>query len=81
MPSSMLLVGLGALLVLCGVVLIAGRLIWAGPLSQARRSRTAVPGATLEPRGQSGIFDIKAQLPGVGLLTIGIIVLLAAAVT
>ena len=28
MPSSMLFVGLGALLILCGLVLIAGRMIW-----------------------------------------------------
>lgn len=34
MPSSMLLVVLGALLVLCGVVLVAGRLIWTGPISR-----------------------------------------------
>ena len=79
MPSSMLLVVLGALLVLCGVVLVAGRLIWTGPMSQARRSRTSVPGATLEPRGRSGLFDIRAQLPGVALVVAGIVLLIAAA--
>ncbi|KAB0265948.1 hypothetical protein [Microvirga brassicacearum] len=78
MLSSMFLVGLGALLVLCGVVFIAGRMIWAGPLSQARRSRTSIPGATLEPRGRSSIFDVKAQLPGIGLLAMGIVLLIAA---
>jgi hypothetical protein len=77
----MLLVGLGALFVLCGVVLIAGRLIWAGPLSQPRRPRTSVPDATLEPQGRSSIFDLKPQLPGVGLLATGIILLIAAAAT
>jgi hypothetical protein len=81
MPSSMLLVGLGALLVFCGVVLIAGRVIWAGPLSQLRHPRPSLPNATLEPRGRSGIFDVKAQLPGLGLMAIGIILLIAAAVT
>lgn len=79
MPSRMLLVGLGGLLVLCGVVLVAGRLIWAGPMSQARDPQNPVPGATLEPRGRSSLFDIRAQVPGVGLVAAGIVLLIAAA--
>ena len=79
MPSSMLFVGLGALLILCGLVLIAGRMIWAGPLSQARRSRTSPVDATLEPQGRSGLFNLKAHLPGIGLLAMGAILLIAAA--
>jgi len=79
MASSMLLVVLGGLLVLCGIGVVVGRLIWTGPMSQARRSRTPVPGATLEPSGRSGIFDMRAQLPGIGLVAAGFVLLIAAA--
>lgn len=78
MPTSMLLVGLGALLVLCGVVLVAVRVMKAGPLSRERRSRGAVED-TLEPRESRGLFDFREHLPGVVLIVLGIILLIASA--
>jgi hypothetical protein len=77
MPPRMLLVGLGALLVLCGLVLIAVQIIRAGPMSRAGRTAADV---TLEPQGRSGLFDLKAQAPGIGLLALGTILLIAGAV-
>lgn len=79
MPPRMVLVGLGALLVLCGLVLIAVRIMRAGPMSRAGRSRTAAD-VTLEPQGRSGLFDLKAQAPGIGLLGLGLVLLIAGAV-
>ncbi|MBZ6077048.1 hypothetical protein [Microvirga puerhi] len=79
MPLRMFLIGLGVLLILCGLLLVAVRMIGAGPLSRAKIPRTATPDATLEPKGRSGLFDLKAQGPGIGLAVLGIIFLIAAA--
>jgi len=80
MPSSMLLVGLGALLVVGGVVLIATQMLWSGRLSDARRSRSAGPDATLEPRGRSSLFDLKTHWPSFAIISLGVVLLIAAAV-
>ena len=79
MESNMILVGLGAFLVVVGVVLVAAQTLWAGRLSDARRPRSVVADASLEPRGRSGLFDIRAHWPGVGLAVIGIFLLITAA--
>ena len=42
MESNMILVGLGAFLVVVGVVLVAAQTLWAGRLSDARRPRSVV---------------------------------------
>jgi hypothetical protein len=79
MQSSMFLVGVGALLVLSGVVLVAVQALKSGRLSDARRPRSVVADASLEPKGRSGIFDLKAHWPGLGLITLGVILLITVA--
>jgi hypothetical protein len=91
MQSNVLLVWVGALLFLAGVIYMAAQPLWRGRLSELRRSRTSATtntaaasntgGAsnTLEPRGRSSGFDLKANWLGLGLVALGSILLLAAA--
>jgi hypothetical protein len=75
----MLVIWLGALLVFGGVLFMAVQTIWRGPLSDARRSRSA--GATLEPLtpDAGGVFGVKANWPGFVLIALGAVLLLAGA--
>jgi uncharacterized membrane protein len=75
MQSSVLLVVIGALLVLSGLLLMAAQAIRKGRMSDARRSPTA--SATLEPRERISAFGLKANWPGLGLIALGAILLLA----
>jgi hypothetical protein len=79
MPSHMILIGLGAVLVVVGIALVAAQTLWAGRLSDARRPRSVAADASLEPRGRSGLFDLKAHWPGLALVTVGILLLITAA--
>jgi hypothetical protein len=75
----MLVIWLGALLVLIGVLLMAAPPIWRGRLS-GRRSRSAVAGAnTLEPRKPGAGFGLATNWPGLALVVLGAILLLAGA--
>jgi hypothetical protein len=78
MQPSMLLIGLGTLLVISGIVFIAARAISGGRMSDARRS--GAPGATLEPRHQTRGFGLGANWPGFVLIGLGALMLLAVAV-
>ena len=78
MQPSMLLIGLGTLLVVFGVVFMAARAISGGRMSDARRS--GAPGSTLEPRHQTRGFELGANWPGFLLIGLGALVLLAYAV-
>ena len=80
----MLVIWLGALFVLGGLLFMAAQAIWRGPLSDARRRRTssAVPRdtlepRTLEPRRPGAGFGLKANWPGLVLIILGGILLLA----
>jgi hypothetical protein len=67
---------LGALLVVCGVVLTAAPPIWRARLS-GRRSRSATAAAgTLEPRRPGSGFGLKRTWPGLALIALGAILLL-----
>ena len=75
----LLLIWLSAALVLGGVLFIAVQAIWRGALSVPRRSRSA--GATLEPRTPGlPAFGLKANWPGLALIALGAILLIAAAI-
>ena len=74
----MLTVWLGALLVGIGVVFMAAQPIWRGRLS-GRQSRSAVASDTLEPRQPGAGLGLAANWPGLVLIALGAILLLAGA--
>ena len=82
----MLVIWLGALFVLGGLLFMAAQPIWRGRLSDARRTSSAVPRKethplreprTLEPRRAGAGFGLKANWPGLVLIILGGILLLA----
>jgi hypothetical protein len=75
----MLVIWLGALFVLGGLVFTMAQPIWRGRLSAARRTSSAVPSATLEPRRPGAGFGMKANWPGLVLIVLGGILLLVGA--
>ena len=66
----------GILLVIAGVLYSAGQVLWRGPLSGgSQRSRT-----TLEPpRGPARSLGLAREWPGLALIGLGAILLLARA--
>jgi hypothetical protein len=77
----MALVWIGALLVVGGVVFTAAQAIWRGRLSDARPSRSGAASDTLEPQVRSSGFGLKANWPGLALIALGSVLLLAGAAT
>ena len=72
----MLLIWIGALMIIAGVVYMAGQAIWRGPLSASRRRPSAVAVDTLEPpqRGMR-IFGLARNWPGLALIVFGAVLL------
>ena len=75
----MLVIWLGALFVLSGLLFMATQPIWRGRLSDAKRTTPGVPRDTLEPRSPGAGFGLKAIWPGLVLIVLGGILLLAGA--
>jgi hypothetical protein len=74
----MFLMGLGALLLLCGVLYMARTAIWWGPLSGPDSSRPARD--TLEPPRRSMQFlGLGTNWPGILLMAIGAVLLVSGA--
>lgn len=69
---------LGALLVAIGVVLVAAPPIWRARLS-GRRSRSTMADRTLEPQRPAAGFGLKRNWPGLALIALGALLLLAGA--
>jgi hypothetical protein len=65
----------GALLVICSVLLMAYKAIWPGRLSGASRRDSIVESTTLEPQGRSSAFDPKANWLSIALFALGAILL------
>jgi hypothetical protein len=74
------LVWLGALLVLGGVVFMGVQPLLRGRLSGGKRLRSGEASNTLEPERPAEGFGIKANWPGVALIALGAVLLLAGAV-
>ena len=74
----MLLTWLGALLVISGVLFMAAQTIWRGRLS-GRRFRSRSTSDTLEPQGRGSGFGLVANWPGLALMALGALLLLARA--
>jgi hypothetical protein len=74
----MFLIGLGALLLLCGVLYMARTAIWRGPLSGPDSSRPVRD--TLEPPRRGVRFlGLRANWPGILLMAIGAVLLVSGA--
>jgi drug/metabolite transporter (DMT)-like permease len=75
----MLVIWLGVLFVLGGLLFMAYQAIWRGRLSDAKRTSSEVPHDTLEPRRSGAGFGMKAIWPGLVLIVLGGLLLLAGA--
>ena len=75
----MLFFGLGALLVVVGLLELAGPPIWRGRLSGKRSRAATVASNTLEPRQPGAGFTLAASWPGFALIALGAVLLLVAA--
>ena len=75
----MLVIWLGVLFVLGGLLFMAYQSIWRGRLSDAKRTSSEVPHDTQEPRRPGAGFGPKANWPGLVLIVLGGILLLAGA--
>jgi hypothetical protein len=72
----MVLIGLGALLVLGGILYTARSAIWRGPLSGRDSSRPTR--GTLEPRRRGlGFLGVGTNWPGFLMMAIGAVLLVA----
>jgi hypothetical protein len=76
----MSLVVLGALLVIAGIAIAAVRTAGRGRLSQPSRPASAKPN-TLEPAGKGRRLSLKADLLGLAIAALGVLLLLAGALS
>ncbi|MBA1156215.1 hypothetical protein [Microvirga mediterraneensis] len=77
MRSGMVLIWIGALFIVAGIVLAAGRVLWNGRLSEPHRTDSTAGGTTLEPRERA--LQPRHHWPSIILVALGIVVLLAEA--
>ena len=71
----MLLITIGALLAIGGIVLAANSTLKSGRLSEAEEPISHQPRDSLEPTGRGRRLSLKADLPGLALIAIGILLL------
>ena len=71
----MVLIAIGALLIIAGVVVAANTQARRGRLSQAEQPISHAPRDTLEPSGQGRRLSLKADLPGLAMIAVGVILL------
>ena len=79
MQLNMGLIWIGALLVLGGVLLTAAKALGQGRLSGLRSARQGYASNTLEPKGASARLPLRALWPGLLLLALGALLLVAGA--
>lgn len=71
----MVFIAIGVLLIVGGVILAANATLRRGRLSQAEHPISHAPRDTLEPSGQGRRLSLKADLPGLAMIAIGVILL------
>lgn len=71
------LVVIGAMLIVVGVALAAIRTAQRGRLSQANTRGASARPDTLEPSGEGQRLSLKADLPGIGLIIVGAVLMIA----
>jgi hypothetical protein len=69
------LIIIGALLIVSGIVLAAVRTLKGGRLSESEQPVSHAPRDTLEPTGRGRRLSLKADLPGIGLIGLGAVLL------
>ena len=71
----------GALFVLVGVLYLVAKAIWKGPMSGSTPARSGESRPTLEPAGRGiSVFGLSRNWPGLALMLLGAILLLAGAI-
>lgn len=76
----MLLIGIGALLVVAGVVWATTRNVRrGGRMSEAETPATQAPRDTLEPSGKGDRLSFRPDLPGLALIGAGILLMIVGA--
>lgn len=71
----MLLIAIGALLIIGGIVLAANSTLKRGRLSQSEQPISHEPRDSLEPIGRGRRLSFKADLPGIAMIALGVILL------
>lgn len=71
----MVLIAIGVLLIIGGVVLAANTTLKRGRLSQAEQPISHEPRDTLEPSGEGRRLSLKADLPGLAMIAVGVLLL------
>ena len=79
MQLNMGLIWIGALLVLGGVLYTAAKALGRGRLSEIRSARQGYASNTLEPKGARARLPSRALWPGLLLLALGALLLVAGA--
>ncbi|WP_262027934.1 hypothetical protein [Microvirga sp. Mcv34] len=77
MHSGMVLIWIGALLIVAGIVLAAGQVLWKGRLSDPHGTGSTGNNVTLEPRERARALHPRHHWPSIILVALGIVVLLA----
>ncbi len=76
----MLVIWLGAILFVGGLLYTATQPIWRGRLSGGQVRPVPPAEGTLEPPRPGAGFGIRANWPGIALITLGILLMLAGAI-
>lgn len=76
----MALIWIGALLIIGGMIYTAIQPIMKGRLSRVRPVSPARPGNTLEPERPAGGFGLESSWPGLAMIGVGALVMLAWAI-
>ncbi len=66
---------IGSLLIVCGIVYMAGVAVFRGRMSEPRSKPDGTP--TLEPRRRTlGFLGVRANWPGLAMIVVGVVLLL-----
>jgi len=76
METSIVLIWIGALLIICGVIYGAAQALWKGRLSDARAVRSGGEKTTLEPQQSPRAFSLKTHWPAFVMILLGAILIL-----
>ena len=77
----MLSISFGVLCMLAGVLVATLSTLRRGRLSELRRVRGQVRPETLEPSGRGERLDLLGELPGIGLIVVGAVLIFVGAST